>query len=142
MLQDITLIGQQHNICRRRPGQCLLGRGASGELTVERWPTHTVAMELLKELASGHHTAWPATQYVPEVTGAVCIGKRGVRGGAYRGAVADKDSSSGAVSDIPQADGAVAGACGNVVAVGMPLHHIHIRLVPCSVEHQHVNSFS
>ena len=45
---------------------------------------------------------------------------------AYRGAVAHKDSSCGAVSDVPEANGAVAGACGNVVAVGVPLHHIHI----------------
>lgn len=142
MLQDIRLLGRSHNMCERSPGQCVSGRGVSGELIVERWPTNTLAMELLKELASGHHTAWPATQYMREVTGAVCTGKRAFRGRPYRGAVANKDSSSGAVSDVPQADGAVTGARGNVVAVGMPLHHIHIRLVPCSVERQPVNSLS
>lgn len=59
----------------------------------------------------------------------------GLPAGAYWGAVADKDSGCGAVSDVPEANGAVAGACGNVVAVGMPPHHIHIRLMPCRMCH-------
>ena len=40
--------------------------------------------------------------------------------------MADKDPSCGAVPDVPHPDGAVTGACGNVVAVGVPRHHIHI----------------
>lgn len=67
----------------------------------------------------------PATRYVLQITEKMGLRQRRCMR-AYRGAVAHKDPSSGAVSDIPEANGAVAGACGNVVAVGMPLHHIHI----------------
>lgn len=44
----------------------------------------------------------------------------------HRRAVADKHPSCGAVPDVPYPYGAVTGACGNVVAVGVPCHHIHI----------------
>lgn len=47
LLQDLTLLGQRHNMCQRTSRQCVLGRGASGEeLTGERWPTKTLAVEL------------------------------------------------------------------------------------------------
>ena len=95
---------------------------------------HTAWIQQQSWVSNGP-TGLPVNRFVLQITETLGLRQRGCMR-AYRGAVAHKDSSSGAVPDIPEADGAVAGACGNVVAVGVPLHHIHIRLVPCSVWHR------
>lgn len=45
---------------------------------------------------------------------------------AYCGLMAHKHTCYRAVPDVPQPNGAITGAGGNIVTVGMPLHHIDI----------------
>lgn len=49
----------------------------------------------------------------------------------HRGAVADKHAAARAGPDVPKSHGTVSRAAGHVVAVGVPPHHFHIRLVAC-----------
>ena len=50
----------------------------------------------------------------------------------YRRLVAQEDAARLAAPHIPEADGAVGAAAGHIVAVGVPPHNIHIRLVTCT----------
>ena len=50
---------------------------------------------------------------------------------AHFGTVADEDARASPSADVPQADGAIGGPRRNVLAVGVPPDHIHVRCVSC-----------